>query len=303
MDVVYGAFGYMPDYWEEKDGKLVYGAIQPEMKEALTILNRWFKDQVIDPEFITGENQGGNANISTSFVKGRIGFTAKATFVFWKPLLYKGDSSAENYDELKKLNPAAADSLVYGVPPIGPGGKRGVRQGNLVSGDMASFGKQLEKEPEKFAKLLQMLDGMNSSYDNFLAYFYGIKGKHWDFNEANMPALLNNATTADMNKWGGHDVVAVNELPQYQRQRSIPRAEWAEKNNFKVGGIQNKLETSLPSAGKFTAELTKIQEEAYISIITGNKPLSYFDEFVEKWKKSGGSQLEQEANDWYKTIK
>jgi putative aldouronate transport system substrate-binding protein len=303
IDVVYGAYGYIPDYWSDKNGKLVYGAIQPEMKEALATLNKWFKDQVIDPEFITGENQGGNSNVSSSFVAGRIGFTTRSTLVYWKPLLYKGDTSSDNYVELKKLNPQAADSLVYGVPPIGPNGKRGVRQGNLVTTEMASFGKQLEKEPAKFAKLLQMLDGMNSSYDNFLSYFYGVKGKHWDFNEMNMPVLLNNATTADMNKWGGHDVIAVNELPQYQRERSMVRVQWADSNNWKVGGIQNKLETSLPSAGKYSTELNKMQEEAYISIITGNKPLSYFDEFVEKWKKAGGDQLDKEANEWYSKTK
>lgn len=57
--MVYGAFGFLPDRWTEKDGKLVYGAVQPEIKEALTLLNKRYKDGVIDPEFITGENNGG----------------------------------------------------------------------------------------------------------------------------------------------------------------------------------------------------------------------------------------------------
>jgi len=303
IDVVYGAFGYIPDYWTDKEGQLVYGAIQPEMKEALTILNRWFKDKVIDPEFITGENQGGNKNVSTSFVNGRIGFSSKGTMVQWKPLLYEGDTSSDTYVALKNVNPEAADSLVYGVPPVGPDGKMGVRQGNLVTTEMASFGKHLESDPDKFAKLLQMLDGMNDSYEHFLEYFYGIKGEHWDFNENNVPVLLNDYKTVDMNKWGGHDVIAVNEIPQYQKERSGPRAIWAEENNWLVGGIPNMLETALPSAGQFTTELNKMQEEAYISIITGSKPISYFDEFVEKWRKAGGEQLIKEANEWYATQK
>ena len=43
--------------------------------------------------------------------------------------------------------------------------------------------------------------------------------------------------------------------------------------------------------------------ETYIAIITGDKPISYFDEFVDKWRKAGGDTLEKEANEWYASIK
>lgn len=300
---VYGAYGQIPNQWSEIDGKLVYGAVQPEMKEALGKLNQWFKDKVIDPEFLTGESQGGNTIVSTSFVQGRIGFTTKGTYLQWKPLLYDGDSASDNYLELKKLNPAAADALMYGVPPKGVAGKSGVPQMNKVTGSFVSFGKQLEKDPDRLAKLLQILDGMNSSYDQFLISFFGMKGKHWDFNKENVPVLINGMKTNDLSKIGAHIVFNMTELPQYQKERSGPRIVWADKNRWKEGGMPNKLEASLPSAGRYISELEKMEKEAYISIITGNKPLSYFDEFVEKWKKSGGEQLVKEANDWYKTIK
>jgi putative aldouronate transport system substrate-binding protein len=300
---VYGAYGRIPSQWSEKDGKLVYGAIQPEMKEALGKLNQWFKDKVIDPEFLTGESQGGNTSVSTSFAQGRIGFTTKGVYYQWKPLLYDGDSASDNYLELKKLNAAAADALMFGIPPKGPTGKSGVPQGNFATGTIVGFGKQLEKDPAKLAKLLQVLDGMNSSYDQFLTSFFGIKGKHWDFNKENVPVQINGFKTNDLSKIGAHIVFNMTELPQYQKERSGPRVVWADKNRWKEGGIRNKLEASLPSASRFSAELEKMEKEAYISIITGNKPLSHFDEFAEKWKKSGGEQLEKEANDWYKTFK
>ena len=35
----------------------------------------------------------------------------------------------------------------------------------------------------------------------------------------------------------------------------------------------------------------------YLQIITGEKPLDYFDEFVEQWKKLGGDTLTQEVQD------
>lgn len=88
MLAVFAGYGYVPTmgqtgtpkgYWLERDGKLVYSSIQPEMKEALARLSQWYKDGVIDPEFITGENKGGYWAISHQFVNGIIGFTTHGT--------------------------------------------------------------------------------------------------------------------------------------------------------------------------------------------------------------------------------
>ena len=57
--------------------------------------------------------------------------------------------------------------------------------------------------------------------------------------------------------------------------------------------------TALPSGGQYLTELKKLQEEAYLEIITGKKPVDYFDEFVKTWYASGGEQLTKEANEWY----
>src|SRR5690606_38234183 len=124
---------------------------------------------------------------STAFIRGRIGFTSNGEYLSWKPLLYEGDSSSQSYLELQKVDPEAADALVYGVPPVGPTGKRGVPQGNMVTGQFASFGKQLEDESEKLAKLLQMYDAMNSTYENYLTSLFGIQGKHWDYDAGGVP--------------------------------------------------------------------------------------------------------------------
>ncbi|NLM10412.1 MAG: hypothetical protein GX213_06495 [Clostridiaceae bacterium] len=65
----------------------------------------------------------------------------------------------------------------------------------------------------------------------------------------------------------------------------------------------NKLLISLPSAGEYSSELNKLIDEAFMSIITGDKPISYFDEMVKLYYSNGGEQLTKEANDWYINIK
>ena len=58
----------------------------------------------------------------------------------------------------------------------------------------------------------------------------------------------------------------------------------------------------LPSSGKYWGDLTKLKLDAYVQIVRGDKPVSYFDEFVKQWNDMGGAQLEKEANELYKSV-
>ena len=49
------------------------------------------------------------------------------------------------------------------------------------------------------------------------------------------------------------------------------------------------------SSDRLKPTLDKLEEQMYLQIITGEKPLEYFDEFVEQWKKLGGDVLTQEV--------
>ncbi|PYI56628.1 extracellular solute-binding protein [Paenibacillus flagellatus] len=303
IDVIYGAYGYNPTMWTKKGDALVYGAVQPEMKDALKLLNKWYKDGVVDPEFITGENTGGYALLSHAFINGRIGVSSLGRYYHWKPILFEGDGNSHNYLEVKKLNPQAADALVHGLPPKGPTGKMGAPQGSMLSGNFISFGKPLEKEPDKLAKVLQMIDTISaSSYENYVTAMLGMKGEDWDYNAQNVPTFKKAITSQDLEKMGANNVIESLELPEFSAQRNAPNAKWAADAGYDKGGIRNELLTALPSQAKFQAELQKLQDQAYISIITGDKPLEYFDEFVKKWKSGGGEQMEKEANEWYSKL-
>ena len=43
--------------------------------------------------------------------------------------------------------------------------------------------------------------------------------------------------------------------------------------------------------------LETMENEMYLAIITGEKELDYFDEFVAQWKALGGDQIMQEATE------
>ena len=51
------------------------------------------------------------------------------------------------------------------------------------------------------------------------------------------------------------------------------------------------------SAQDYQADLDKVEDEMYLKIITGEKPIEYFDEFVAQWKALGGDVITQEVQE------
>ncbi|NGZ76517.1 extracellular solute-binding protein [Saccharibacillus alkalitolerans] len=311
MNVVFGAFGQIVFadqlYFSEKDGRLVVGALQPEMKEALRYLRKWYKDGVIDPEFITGENKGGYKHLSHAFINGRIGMTSMGNYYHW---IDNGDytawtvdergnsletpaSATYNVKELKAKNPEAEVS--FGRPFSGPGGKRGSKAYDMLM-SFTAIGANVAKEPGKLEKVLQILDGVSANPDPIerATLKNGVIGKHW--------------------KWAGpqrEDIVA---LPPYDRDPNylnsiganigmmVPypptgrREQWAATLGLEKDGIYNALEVSTPSLVRDSAGLIMLKNRAYISFITGERPLEEFDQFVAEFMEAGGEEVLREAN-------
>jgi putative aldouronate transport system substrate-binding protein len=63
------------------------------------------------------------------------------------------------------------------------------------------------------------------------------------------------------------------------------------------------LGTDLGTSGGENNRLGSLATETLTAIITGQKPLDAFDEFVSTWKSLGGDQITAEVNDWYATQK
>lgn len=304
LDGIYGAFGYIPTHWAERDGKLVFGGVQPEMKDALALLSKWYKDGIIDPEFITGENKGGYWALSHAFLDGKIGYTNHADYYHWKEKVDEKDTGivGHNIQELEKMNPEVIDELVFGQPPVGPNGDQKISQGNLVTGIFEGFGKQLEDEPDKIGKILEIYNYTVDTFENYVLGRQGFEGKQWEFVN-DIPTRIDIYTDAkELAKMGAMSNFNIIQPYKYTSKLSPYNASWATEHGFDQNGTSNELLTTLPSQGKYKAELDKIYEETYISIIVGDKPIDYFDEFVETWNSAGGEILTKEANEWYSSI-
>jgi len=308
MNAIFAAFGYSPEplgpgmNWTIRDGKIVYSGVQPEMKEALKLLNKWYADGIIDPEFITGENKGGDGRLSHSFINNKVGFTSGQEYFVWSPV----EPIGINVTEFYKANPdAPEDAIAVTLPPVGMNGRRLNHQWPVITTSIYAFSKDLEKEPDKFGKILEVFDYTLSSYENYLTSWYGIKGKHWDVVDGVPTPVGAYTDLGERTKIGAYTHMGFIEPAVYWGEMYKERTDWAHDLGLstQVQGLRNELLTALPSASKYEAELVKMCQEAYISIITNDKPVDYFDEFVDNWKNAGGNKLTEEANIWYSSIK
>lgn len=155
---VTGAFGVpinrqaKDDYFVKRGKKLINAAVAPELKDALALLHKWYKDGVMDPEFITGENAGGYWALSHAFINGRVGFTAHGNYYHWIPAgaynLTTPDGKKVPCDpgadakEIGLVNPNM--KWTFGLPLQGPTGQRGIFQFNRLM-NFYAFGRQVEK--------------------------------------------------------------------------------------------------------------------------------------------------------------
>lgn len=286
FDAIFGAFGIMPGQWRVVDDEVVMSTIMPEALEVLTILHDWYKKGYIDPEFITDNPQ----TAAQKFEAERLGMSW-TSLANYHPDAPSGRSALEAW---KKKNPNA--QFAFGPIPAGPDGDRGDwlwgPRGNFVV-----FGAHLEQEPDKMAKILQMMDTIFSDEEVALRVYWGEKGKTYDLIDP------------DKGISGG-----LKYLPPYDTdpnarakegiglfyQMLYPVYDWAlpsitskymsedlynkniELANWKQGR-DALMRPYLPSASQYQGNLDKLKTTAYSEFITGQRPLSEWDKFVQEW--------------------
>lgn len=305
LDVIYGAFGFEREKWiENGDGTVTYGDVMPQAKDALELLHKWYEDGVLDPEFASGENQGGYWAISHAFLNGKIGTSGMGSFYHWV------DATVyDNCTWIGRMAEAIKDSgldIKYapGHPPIGPEGKWGTPKASVVC-LRTHFSKQLVDDTERFARLLEIIDDMMMDLDTCTMASRGIPGETFEledwYGKTVIKMLAANNTDA-INPMGAAAWFMFTEEYTYDFQEMAYAYDfkWFEDNMADYNqGYESAIFGTLPSNALYSTECNKLLKEGYIAIITGDKPLDYFDEMVETWYEIGGSVLTEEANDLY----
>lgn len=319
---IFGAFGGIPwagnrmsdtaGMWELQGGKLAYSAVQPYMKDALALLTKWYKDGIIDPEFVLGENSKGYWGESQPFENGQIAMTNTGVWYHTaRPVMAKGanmeptDWSAEEPAFLK-ANPNG--HYDYIKPPVGASGKSGTLHSTVMDGYVMAFSKKsVDADPGKLGKILQLSEYLNKDYAAYCLMWFGKEGISYKIDTTlNMPVAIDtDKKYSDINVL--YPLIGANILFGYNYDAYLKGGGndllWAKKTFSYTTNYTNQKLFATPSESKYWGDLWKLQQEAYVSIITGDKPVSYFDDFVKQWNAQGGSTIVKEANDMWATMK
>lgn len=303
FNAIFGAFGLrcvtgaQPNF---KVGEMQLGDdnvpffpwIRPEAKTVLALLNDWYNRGIVSKEFITGERHGGYNWFSHAFMNGQIGVTCAQPYHYLNASTDTSDPDnwGQCMKELKALNPDA--DIVFGPAPIGPTGLSGT-EGWAKIGRLTVITTKCAEDPRKVDTFLAMLDAYFSDPEYATLANYGIEGVHY-------------AKT----KYGNQRLMAD---PDLRREGPL---------QFDFGGTTyfarhvNDIKTSFghevtgngywrfpaPATKEFSeaiATLTTLTQQTYYDIISGSKPVSYFDTFVEEFKKYGGEKAEKAVQKAY----
>lgn len=309
MDAIFGAFGAHARnnmYWSEVDGGVALSSVLPEMKEPLALLSKWYKDGLIDPEFITGENKGQYWGNTVTFWNGKIGFSAPGTYYHVNPKFDPNnpdDAGSPHYQNFKELQGEAA-TYAAGLPLIGPTGKQGIKKWSAKGGLGIGIGKDVAADPRKMEKILEIVEKINSDEQLFKLIWFGVEGVTYDLKDgvpvfkAEYQDFLVRAPLAA----GGNGLGFIFDNIDFYSRYLLPPAlkDYSEKYARATACCENVVWSALPSDGEYKALLdTKIQEY-YVQFITGQKSLDQWDEFIGELNKLGLQEFTAEANEWYK---
>lgn len=305
LDCLWGGYGYLPAHWQPEGDDLMYGAIRPEVKEALGLLNQWYNDGIFRKDFYT---------ITTSQAMQDV--AANTCGLHFTP------SWGANYDSVVN-DPEAV--WKFADIPTGPNGyKRRHTENNFREGPFA-FRKGFANIKQVFDvtdwweqlwhqawRRMHGWENCNYTWDGDRVQQSGVSFQNWipgpvgtrgsGFLDPKTPGIN---IRYQLDEWG--------KIPPEERDAqqtlffedptgvSLTNAEsrlfiLETANEGVMTQFQALPTTTMIERG---ADLGKLVDESIISFISGEKPLSEFDAFVQQWKDLGGDKVTDEVNEWW----
>jgi putative aldouronate transport system substrate-binding protein len=309
----FNSYHSYPRIWIEKDGKLEFGGVQPEAKNALAKLSELFKGGYIDPEFAVKPNDKLGEDVNT----GKIGAFYSQ---HWYGLAL-GDS--------KKNNPKT-DWLPY---PLVSADSGKVLNGVVNPTGSWWVANKKAKNPEAMIKILNKY--YETQYDEKIQRFNttglvetpdGV-AEAWtlcpvityksDLNGVYYQRLIDPLKTGDDSSLWGEAKTVYGYIDKWRKTGDMSVYGWQmvydDKSTWSIimdDYVPNEKLIYNKFFGPTTATmvtkqgaLDTMQTEVYTKIIMGQSPVDSFDQFVKDWYALGGEAITKEVNDWKSSLK
>ncbi|WP_445505954.1 extracellular solute-binding protein [Niallia sp. 03190] len=300
-DNIFAIHHSFPRQWIEQDGKVVYGSITDETKQGLGILADWYKKGLIDPQLAVRDS------IESLIASGEAGAFFGPWFspdyplndarknnedADWQPYIISQDGSGEITAYTQ--NPASEFYVV----------RKGFEHPELLPKIASALNDKLVREDLNYQPVIDFNKGgfdggkplnIAVNFNDATAQMYkdlkAVVDGEKDFETLTLDdrtsyqkieGYLKDPAKADANQWSGY-------MSRMVAGKLMADTKVNEINPVFFGQTQSmKLKW---------ANLVKLEDEAFLKIVTGEEDLDYFDKFVNTWKKTGGSDITKEVSE------
>lgn len=314
---LYGAMGGFADIWlKNEDGTIEYSTFADDsVKNTWELLNRWFEEGLLDPQFGTRTAD----DVNSLLINNQCGIA----FGAWHTPDWR-------FTHVKDANPEA-EYIAYTMKDAD--GKVNVYHENAV-GNFVAVRKDYE-HPEAAVKILNVVFGdlatataetapevaqfMKDGGDNFCRPYqievipYQNPAKYFTEHTAVMKGEMapEECTTAENRNTSE---VMMKYLENPEEVTSDTSAGWKAYNSRIVGlgASIGKLQENgnanwfsplypptMPVMAQKKTTIDTLELQAYIKIVTGEEPISYFDQMKEAWYSNGGNEIIAELEAYY----
>lgn len=310
LEPVFYAFGAYPTYWmEDENGEVYYGSTGEQMKDALSLLHDWYAKGLIDKQFATRIGSGETEAVFTSGQGGAFFGPVHATSII--------DAYTNNPD-------------VELVPVIGPLSVDG-KLNYVLPSPMSSM-LCISSKCSDPAKAVEIIGIGNDLYRGFNEEANKIfdeakiapssSGRRAIFPQGaatfdyfNIIETLGQATKDKVENGSYTPYEGITQYDKDQIELASGFADGSDTSEVafkayyyryvasqllsddKMNPIDAAYYYTTDSSASLQTELDTLEQEMYLSIIIGDKDISYFDDFVKQWNSIGGETLLNEVKE------
>lgn len=295
MDHLFAMYGVAmmegkPD-WDIYDGKLTYSAVTPNMKAALEFAAKLYKDGLLDKETLLNNKAKWDGKIDSDKV---------GIYYHW------AEDVGTHIEKIFKNTGVKGDYSVLPIPEV-PGYKGFYtmkKMGNPI---------WVVKNNKDQKKLMATMKLLNNLYDKtkWEDLFYGAEGMHHELKDGKKVSITPDKSTQENKLFS-----PFNDLDTLDYKMNLLKTATSEERAWALGqNLRNMPENQkyvktiagdgLPASiydGFADINNRTLYVEYATKIILGQFPISKFDEFVEKWNKSGGEEVTKRAREWYAKV-
>lgn len=306
-DIIFASFGAFPKQWiYNKDGEVVYGSVQNEAKAALGKLRQMYQQGTLDNNFLMRES----SNIIELIVSGKCGSffgpwwspnnplmsaMQKNPNAEWQPYLIQTDKDGQT--SFASQNPNDKYVVV----------RKGYKHPEIVMKIVSVLFDNLRYDEEDVREMERYYQDNVDPTARPLAINVDYKDALMRCYDSLKDAIQGRKKLEDLGLLEGAYYISCSKYLDRKKDTSAQKSweDWAAyASRMTACSVLKKGQTRQVKSLFFGEtktmksnwwRLEELEKKAYLEIVTGQKPLSYFDEFVKEWNRQGGEKIRGEV--------